>query len=93
MAQSRLLQGETRRLAAFPLGFAAMHRIASAMLIVAAVLALNAGMVREAFSAPAATVRAEPIRVEPPRSTRVLSLLLVLETLRQAQAAADRQKV
>ncbi len=65
-----------------------MHRIAAAMLIAAAVLALNGGMLREAFArdvvaAPAAATS----------SSRTLALLMTLEALRQAPSALVPQKV
>jgi hypothetical protein len=74
-----------------------MNRIASALLIAAAVLALNGGMLREAFAdswrpAPMAQqVRVEP--AQPARNSRLLSLLLVLESLRQAELSVDGPKV
>ena len=74
-----------------------MHRIASALLIVAAVLALNAGMVREAFPAPcrapAGPAPDAPGRAELPRGIRVLGLVVALEGLRQVPPAGTGQKV
>lgn len=74
-----------------------MHRIASAILITVAVLALNGGMLRDAFAAeyrPAVTAArtetAQPVAI---RSARILSLLVVLESLRQSPAALDGPKV
>jgi hypothetical protein len=74
-----------------------MHRIAASLLIVAAVLALNGGMLREAFAGEPA------LRLPPPKtdllqtpaaqSGKILSLLLILEALRQEPASLDRQKV
>ncbi len=64
-----------------------MHRIATALLIVAAVLAVNAGMLREAFARDAAPlpVAARPALAGPP--------LLALEAVRPAPGLRDRQKV
>lgn len=74
-----------------------MHRIAAAMLIVAAVLAVNGGMLRDAFAAEPVTKRVTPVaEVAQPvmiRNAKVLSLLVILETLRQAPVALDAQKV
>jgi hypothetical protein len=76
---------------------AVMSRIASALLIAAAVLAVNAGMLRDAFSAEAAarqpTVRAEIVQPIQIRSAKVLSLLVILESLRQESLPLDGQKV
>lgn len=74
-----------------------MTRIASALLIVAAVLALNGGMLRDAFAEAyppvAAGARTEPVRIDPPANARLLSLLVVLESLRQVQATPAGPKV
>ena len=74
-----------------------MHRIASAILIAAAVLALNGGMFRDAFAremavqpSVAVVEIAQPIQG---KSAKLLSLLVVLESLRQAPVALDGQKV
>ncbi len=74
-----------------------MHRIATAMLIAAAVLALNAGLLRDAFAAE--TMARSPVQIAdlaqpmPVRTAKVLSLLLILESLRQAPVPLDGQKV
>jgi hypothetical protein len=74
-----------------------MHRIASAILIAAAVLAMNAGMLRDAFAdeyrPTLAAARAEVAQPVQPRSAKLLSLLVVLESLRQEQVRLDGQKV
>ncbi len=72
-----------------------MHRIASAILITAAVLALNGGMLRDAFAAEyrPAVVRSEATQPVAIKGARILSLLVVLESLRQAPAALDGSKV
>ncbi|MBI4921752.1 MAG: hypothetical protein HY834_08380 [Devosia nanyangense] len=74
-----------------------MNRIAAALLITVAVLALNAGTLREAFAgeAMARLPAALPASLMPApvRSTKVLSLLLILEALRQAPVSLDPQKV
>lgn len=74
-----------------------MHRIAAAMLIAAAVLALNGSMLREAFAGDGSARPAPPAidvsRPAGPRNATVLSLLIVLETLRQAPIALDPHKV
>jgi len=70
-----------------------MHRVASALLIAAAVLALNAGMLRDAFAAPGPANRIEATQAQEGRSARLLGLLLVLESLRQAPVRLDGQKV
>ena len=74
-----------------------MPRIATAILIAAAVLALNAGMLRDAFARdtalplPVARMEiAQPVQI---KSAKILSLLLILEGLRQAQLTLDTQKV
>ncbi|MDO8360923.1 MAG: hypothetical protein Q7T08_12925 [Devosia sp.] len=66
-------------------------------MITIAVLALNAGTLREAFAGeamarlPVASVAS--LTIAPVRSTKVLSLLLILEALRQAPISLDPQKV
>jgi hypothetical protein len=74
-----------------------MHRIASAILIAVAVLAMNGSMLREAFAEEyrpsAATSRVEISQPVQPRSAKLLSLLVVLESLRQEQVRLDGQKV
>ena len=74
-----------------------MHRIAAAMLIAATVLAFNGSMLREAFAAEAAMKAPPPsVEVTQPaiaRHAKVLSLLMILETLRQSPVALDAQKV
>ena len=74
-----------------------MHRIASAILIAAAVLAMNTGMLRDAFAEEYRPVlpalRADHIPPVQPRSAKLLSLLVVLESLRQEQLRLDGQKV
>jgi len=74
-----------------------MHRIAAAILIAAAVLAMNGGMLREAFAEeyrPAmTTARADVAQPIQARSSRLLSLLVVLESLRQEQVRLDGPKV
>ena len=56
-----------------------MPRIAAALLIVAAVLALNSGLTHGAFArdvvVPAAPVRPAVTDVELPKSTKLLSLI------------------
>ena len=74
-----------------------MHRIATGLLIAAAVLVLNMGMLRDAFARDV-TVNAMPPRSEVTQplvasSDKVLSLLLILESLRQTQLGLDGQKV
>lgn len=71
----------------------AVHRIGAAILVTAAVLALNAGMLRDAFAA-APPQRPQPPRIETmkpvdTRSAKVLSLLLILESLRQSRLTID----
>jgi hypothetical protein len=92
MADSGRLQGVHHKTGPFRCEMAAMSRIASALLIAAAVLALNAGMLRDAFAgAPVApATRAETV---PTRGAKVLSLLVILESLRQAPLPLDGQKV
>lgn len=63
-----------------------MHRIATALLIVAAVLAVNAGMLREAFARDAAPL---PVVAQP----ALAGPLLALEAVRLAPGLRDRQKV
>ena len=74
-----------------------MHRIAAALLIVLSVLALNGGMLRQAFAEEAmtqqATASADIPQPTPVKSTKLLSLLLILESLRQAPVALDMPKV
>lgn len=73
-----------------------MHRIAAAILIAVAVLAMNGGMLREAFAEefrPAVAARAEVAQPVEARSSRLLSLLVVLESLRQEQVRLDGRKV
>lgn len=72
-----------------------MHRIAAALLITAAVLATNAGMVRDAFADAGVSRMAQsaPATSQPVRSARLLNLLLVLETMRQSQLTLDGHKV
>ena len=73
-----------------------MHRIAAALLITAAVLALNGATLRQGFAGeptarPAPVVDGRP--VVPVQNAKVLSLLLILEALRQAPVSLDPQKV
>jgi hypothetical protein len=73
-----------------------MHRIAAAILIAGAVLAMNGGMLREAFAEefrPAGAPRAAVAQPVETRSAKLLSLLVVLESLRQEQVRLDGQKV
>ena len=74
-----------------------MHRIAAAMLITATVLVLNGSMLRDALAAePALKTPAPCAEISQPatiRNAKVLSLLMILETLRQAPAVLDPQKV
>lgn len=73
-----------------------MHRIATALLITAAVLALNGGMLREAFAEQAAArlpaPRLDTVQPIAVRSAKVLSLLLILEALRQNPVSLDQPK-
>lgn len=73
-----------------------MHRIATAMLIAAAVLALNGGMLRQAFAEQAtAGLPAPRLDIVQPitvRSAKVLSLLLILEALRQNPLSLNQPK-
>ena len=74
-----------------------MHRIAAALLIVLSVLALNGGLLRQALAEEAMTQRPTAIadirQPMPVRSAKLLSLLLILESLRQAPVALDMPKV
>jgi len=74
-----------------------MHRIAAAMLIAATVLAFNGSMLRDAFAAePTLKTQAPSVEVSQPaiaRNAKVLSLLMILETLRQTPVTLDAQKV
>ena len=74
-----------------------MHRIAAAMLIAATVLAFNGSMLRDAFAAEPAVKppasSAEGTQPAVARNAKVLSLLMILETLRQSPVALDAQKV
>jgi hypothetical protein len=73
-----------------------MHRIAAAILIAGAVLAMNGGLLREAFAEefrPAIASRADVALPVQTRSAKLLSLLVVLESLRQEQVRLDGQKV
>lgn len=74
-----------------------MHRIAAAMLIAATVLAFNGSMLRDAFAAELAmkapTTAAEVREPTIVRNAKVLSLLMILETLRQVPVPLDGQKV
>ena len=67
-----------------------MHRIAAAILIAAAVLAMNGGMLREAFAEEYRPVVSQPVQA---KSAKLLSLLVVLESLRQEQVRLDGRKV
>jgi hypothetical protein len=73
-----------------------MHRIA-AMLIAATVLAFNGSMLRDAIAAEPAVKppasSAEGTQPAVARNAKVLSLLMILETLRQTPVALDAQKV
>ena len=74
-----------------------MHRIAAAMLIAATVLAFNGAMLRDAFATQLAvkapTTGAEVRQLTAVGNAKVLSLLMILETLRQAPVPLDGQKV
>ena len=74
-----------------------MPRIAAALLIVAAVLALNSGLMGGAFARDMVGTAppVQPPVAEPglPKSTKILSLLLVLESLRQAPVDLTAPKV
>jgi hypothetical protein len=65
-----------------------MTRIAAAMLIAVAVLALNGGMLREAFARDAQVPK--PVATT---TSRALGLLMVLEALRQEPVPLTPQKV
>jgi hypothetical protein len=71
-----------------------MSRIATGLLIVAVVLAFNAGMLRDVFAEDQAvrakfetTAKPESCAAEP-RGARVMALLLCLEALRPASLPA-----
>ena len=74
-----------------------MHRIAAAMLIAITALAFNGSLLRDVAAAetvarvPAPAV--ETIQPAIARNAKVLSLLRILETLRQSPVALDTQKV
>ena len=74
-----------------------MHRIAAAMLIAATVLAFNGSMLRDAFAGePAVKAPAANTEITQPatiRNAKVLSLLMILEALRQTPVLLDPQKV
>ena len=74
-----------------------MRRIAAALLIVVAVLALNGGMLREALAVELAVQAPVPasagLDAAALRSGKVLSLLLILEALRQTPVSLERSKV
>lgn len=73
-----------------------MHRIAAAMLIVATVLVAHGSMLREALAAEAAPTPRLAAEIAQPavtRNAKVLSLLIILESLRQAPVSLDAQKV
>lgn len=74
-----------------------MHRIAAAMLIAITALAFNGSLLREALAGEcAAKAPAPSVEVTQPaivRNAKVLSLLMILETLRQSPVALDTQKV
>lgn len=74
-----------------------MHRIAASLLIVCAVPALNTGMIRQAFAEqPMARPAVPAVDIVQPlavRSGRVMTLLLVLEALRQLPVSSSVQKV
>lgn len=69
-----------------------MHRIATALLIVTAVVALNGTMLRDTFAAER-DARPQATEMVPIKSAKVLSLLLILEALRQTPVALTTQKV
>lgn len=72
-----------------------MHRIAAALLIVAAVFALNGGMLREAFAKDMGVQPITKADVAQPietRSTRVLSLILALQALQAQPTVLTPQK-
>ena len=71
-----------------------MDRLAAAILIAAAVLAMNGGMLRDVIADECRSVRSprrsrKSLSAGPGRSERVLSLLLTLEALRAAPALLD----
>jgi hypothetical protein len=73
-----------------------MHRITAALLIVAAVFALNGGMLRDAFAKdmsvqlpPAKIGASGPLET---RSTRVLNLILALQALQAEPSVLVPQK-
>ena len=74
-----------------------MHRIAAAMLIAFTALAFNGSMLRDAFAAePAAKMSSPSAEVARPtmvRNAKVLSLLMILETLRQSPVTLGGPKV
>lgn len=70
-----------------------MNRIAAALMIFGAGVALNGGMLAEAFardSVPPAAASASPVALP---ATPLISLLIVLEGLRQAGPGTDSPKV
>lgn len=74
-----------------------MTRIAAALLIALAVVACNGALLGGAF---AKDVVAAPVQAQPPiadasvpKSTKLLSLLMVLESLRQAPVSFEAPKV
>jgi hypothetical protein len=77
-----------------------MDRIAAGLLIVAAVLAFNAGMLREAFAEDLGGRISAEIAVKPPPApacetsgNRAMSLLLCLAALQQPSVSGAPQKV
>ena len=60
-----------------------MHRIAAALLIAAAGVALNAGMLRDAFARDVPPPAASGTETLGAGSSSLVSLLMVLEALRQ----------
>jgi hypothetical protein len=74
-----------------------MSRIAAALLIVIAMIALNGGLLRPAFAESAARGPVASVEVIQPvvvrRGRGVVSLLLALEALRQSQIQVAPQKV
>ena len=74
-----------------------MHRIAAALLITLSVLAFNGGTLRQAFAGepmlrpPAPS--AQMLQPAAARGSKLLSLLVILEALRQAPGSLDSQKV
>lgn len=74
-----------------------MSRIAAALLIVLAGIALNGTSLRPAFAESAAARAPQPsVEIVQPlvvRSGRVLALLIALEALRQSQSGALSPKV